>query len=135
MSESDSMSGKGRAEVERPLALFVYGTLAPGEVNAHVLSALDGSWTRAKVGGVLCDVGWGAAHGFPGMRLLRCASSSDDAPSNFVSGLLFESEGLRELWPELDDFEGADYCCELTQAIFEDGTTKPCVVYAVDVVE
>lgn len=129
------MSGKGRAEVERPLALFVYGTLAPGEVNAHVLSVLDGSWTRAKVGGVLCDAGWGAAHGFPGLRLFRSTTSSNDAPSDFVSGLLFESEGLREMWSELDEFEGADYRCELTQAIFEDGRTTACVVYAVDVVE
>ena len=129
------MSGTGRAEVERPLALFVYGTLAPGEVNAHVLGALDGSWTRAKVRGVLCDSGWGAAHGFPGLRLFRCAASPNDAPSNFVSGLLFESEGLSGMWSELDEFEGADYRCELTQAIFEDGTTTACVVYAVDVVE
>lgn len=129
------MNGTGRAEVERPLALFVYGTLAPGEVNAHVLGALDGSWTRAKVRGVLCDAGWGAAHGFPGLRLFRCAASSTDAPSDFVSGLLFESEGLSEMWPELDEFEGADYRCELTQAVFEDGRTKSCVVYAVDVVE
>ena len=135
MSESDSMSGTGRAEVERPLALFGCGTLAPGEVNARVLGALDGSWTSAKVKGVLCDAGWGVAHGFPGLRLFRRAASSTDAPSDFVSGLLFESDGLSEMWPELDEFEGADYRCELTQAIFEDGTTKPCVVYAVDVVE
>ena len=129
------MSGKGRVGVERPLALFVYGTLAPGEVNAHVLGALDGSWTRAKVRGVLCDAGWGAAHGFPGLRLFGCTANSTDAPSDFVPGLLFESEGLRDMWSELDEFEGADYCCELTRAIFEDGTTKPCVVYALDVVE
>ena len=77
----------------------------------------------------------GAAHGFPGLRLFRSAASSTDAPSDFVSGLLFESEGLSEMWPELDEFEGADYHCALTQAIVEDGTTKSCVVYAVDVVE
>ena len=39
------------------------------------------------------------------------------------------------MWSELDEFEGADYRCELTQAIFEDGTTKSCVVYAVDIFE
>lgn len=99
------------------------------------MGALDGSRARAKVRGVLCDAGWGAAHGFPGLRLFRSAASSTDAPSDFVSGLLFESEGLSEMWPELDEFEGADYHCELTQEVFEDGTTKPCVVYAVDVVE
>ena len=26
------------------------------------MGALDGSWARAKVRGVLCDAGWGAAH-------------------------------------------------------------------------
>ena len=78
--------------------------------------------------------GWGAAHGFPGLRLFRCAASSTDAQRLRI-GLLFESEGLSEMWPELDEFEGVDYRCELTQAIFEDGTTTACVVYAVDVVE
>lgn len=129
------MSGNGRAEVGRPLALFVYGTLAPGEVNAHILGPLGGSWKKAKVKGVLCDAGWGAAQGFPGLRLFRCPPSPRDGPGDFVSGLLFESTRLSSMWPELDEFEGADYRCELTQVFLEDGTEKPCVVYAVDVVE
>ena len=47
---------------------------------------------------VFCVTQAGAAHGFPGLRLFRCAASSTDAPSGFVSGLLFESEGLSEMW-------------------------------------
>ena len=29
--------------------LFVFGTLAPGEVNEHVLATLHGSWVQALV--------------------------------------------------------------------------------------
>ena len=55
--------------LDRPNALFVYGTLAPGQVNAHVLAPLSGAWTEAQVSGTLHDAGWGAAHGCPGARL------------------------------------------------------------------
>jgi gamma-glutamylcyclotransferase (GGCT)/AIG2-like uncharacterized protein YtfP len=129
------MSENGRVKVERPLALFVYGTLAPGDVNAHVLAALDGSWTKAKVRGVLSDAGWGAAHGFPGLRLFRHEASATEEAREFISGLLFESEGLRDMWSRLDEFEGTDYRCEVTKAILADGTTTPCAVYAIDVAE
>jgi len=42
---------------------------------------------------------------------------------------------LRDMWPRLDEFEGTDYRCEVTEAILSDGTTTPCAVYAVDVAE
>ena len=48
---------------DRPNALFVYGTLAPGHVNADVLAPLTGAWTEAQISGSLHDAGWGAAHG------------------------------------------------------------------------
>jgi gamma-glutamylcyclotransferase (GGCT)/AIG2-like uncharacterized protein YtfP len=47
--------------------LFVYGTLAPGRPNEHVLEPLDGTWRRATVRGDLLDVGWGAEHGYPAL--------------------------------------------------------------------
>ena len=31
--------------------LFVYGTLAPGRANAHVLTGIDGTWEEASVTG------------------------------------------------------------------------------------
>ena len=52
-----------------PPRLFVYGTLAPGEVNEHVLAPLDGSWVPARVYGTLHAEGWGHTHGFPALRL------------------------------------------------------------------
>jgi len=49
--------------------LFVYGTLAPGRPNEHVLSAIGGSWDTAIVTGSLRQEGWGAAMGYPGIDL------------------------------------------------------------------
>ena len=135
VSSLDPLKEIGRAGSDRPLALFVYGTLAPGEVNGHVLGGLTGSWTEAKVRGNLCDAGWGASLGFPGLRLFPDTVSSSQASGDYVSGLLFESEGLSELWVTLDAFEGAEYRCKSTEAILQDGRAKPCVVYAVETLD
>lgn len=81
--------------------LFVYGTLAPGEVNEHVLAPLNGSWELATVCGELVQEGWGADHGFPALRL--------DEAAKPVSGQLFNSSELANHWDELDEFEGAAY--------------------------
>lgn len=40
--------------------LFVYGTLAPGRPNEHVLANLPGEWEPATVNGRLLQAGWGA---------------------------------------------------------------------------
>jgi gamma-glutamylcyclotransferase (GGCT)/AIG2-like uncharacterized protein YtfP len=38
--------------------LFVYGTLAPGRPNEHVLSEIGGTWEAAIVTGTLRQEGW-----------------------------------------------------------------------------
>ncbi len=67
-------SDDGRAE-RRLDALFgtghtlaVYGTLAPGQPNHHVLAPLGGEWTDGMIEGDLIPLGWGAALGYPGFR-------------------------------------------------------------------
>src|SRR5215207_10740041 len=74
------MSGRveepGQVEAERQLdALFrtshtlaVYGTLAPGQPNHHVVAPLGGGWKDGLIEGDLLPVGWGAALGYPGFR-------------------------------------------------------------------
>lgn len=101
-----------------PDHLFVYGTLAPGQVNADQLAGLRGDWQPACVRGVVLPDGWGAATGYPGLIL-------DDAAGE-VRGLLFTSADLAAHWPRLDAFEGEGYVrvtvsvrrndCELVQA-------------------
>ncbi len=81
--------------------LFVYGTLAPGQINHDVLSSLSGVWQRATLNGRLVDEGWGSGHGCPGIIPAK------DAPE--VEGFVFTSSELAAHWERLDAFEGGDY--------------------------
>jgi gamma-glutamylcyclotransferase (GGCT)/AIG2-like uncharacterized protein YtfP len=81
--------------------LAVYGTLAPGKVNHHQISALAGTWQRGTVRGQLFSSGWDAALGFPGLIL--------DPLGPLVEVDLFESVELPEHWNRLDEFEGMGY--------------------------
>jgi gamma-glutamylcyclotransferase (GGCT)/AIG2-like uncharacterized protein YtfP len=81
--------------------LAVYGTLAPGEVNERELASLRGAWVEGSVRGHLRTVGWGAAHGFPGLTL--------DPHAKSVRVQVFCSPELPESWARLDAFEGPEY--------------------------
>ena len=48
--------------------LAVYGTLAPGQPNHHVVEPFEGEWTDGLIEGDLLPAGWGAALGYPGFR-------------------------------------------------------------------
>ena len=72
-------------------SLFVYGTLAPGRPNGRVLGLIvPGTWRPAMVSGTLLPHGWGAALGFPAIRL--------DGGASAVEGFLFTSDFLDEHW-------------------------------------
>jgi gamma-glutamylcyclotransferase (GGCT)/AIG2-like uncharacterized protein YtfP len=104
-----------------PNRLFVYGTLAPGRSNAHVLADVPGVWEPATVTGTLLPEGWGAAAGYPGLVL--------DPRAAHVTGFLFSSDALAEHWLRLDAFEGDGYVRVLTTAIRADGTAVAACVY------
>ena len=117
---------------DRPNALFVYGTLAPGQVNPHVLAPLSGAWTEAQVSGSLQDAGWGAANGCPGAGLVNNdidKITADSHPTSVVKGVLLESNDLADFWQKLDDFEGTDYRAEVTMARLVTGEYRRCAVY------
>lgn len=81
--------------------LFIYGSLAPNEINGHILKGIGGTWEEATVKGILYEKGWGAQMGFPGIILDNSASKID--------GYLFTCENLDKKWDFLDDFEGEEY--------------------------
>lgn len=101
--------------------LFVYGTLAPGRPNEHVLSAIGGSWDAASVTGSLRQEGWGAAMGYPGIDL--------DEHGDEVQGFLFTSEKLSDHWAMLDAFEGKSYERVLTIVKLRDNRTVDAYIY------
>lgn len=102
--------------------LFVYGTLAPGRINAHVMADIPGQWEPASVTGTLLQEGWGAAQGFPGIVL-----DEHGAP---VPGLVFSSDHLAEHWARLDEFEGEGYRRVLTTATLADGRRVQAYIYS-----
>ena len=105
-----------------PQRLFVYGTLAPGRPNAHILADVPGKWEPATTTGTLFSEGWGAAAGYPGLIL--------DEQGGIVPGFLFSSDVLADHWPRLDAFEGDGYVRVVTGVTRQDGTTVDACVYA-----
>lgn len=97
------------ADAERRLdALFrtgrtlaVYGTLAPGQPNHHVVAPLGGEWADGVVEGDLYPVGWGATLGYPAFR--------PRAGGAAVAVKVLTAPALAAAWPDLDRFEGAEY--------------------------
>jgi RimJ/RimL family protein N-acetyltransferase len=81
--------------------LAVYGSLAPGRENFHVISHLKGDWKKAVVFGDLFDRGWGAGLGFPAMRW-----RPNGRPLEVD---VLGSSGLPDTWADLDQFEGSGY--------------------------
>lgn len=121
--------------------LFVYGTLAPGRPNEHVLADVPGTWRAATVRGVLRELGWGAAQGYPGIVLdtetandtdatAEDAAADDAETHGLVDGVVFSSPELAEHWDRLDRFEGPEYERVTVDASLEDGTTVSAQIYA-----
>ena len=102
--------------------LFVYGTLAPGRPNAHVMDPMVGSWTPATARGTLLPDGWGAAAGYPAIVL--------DADAPEVPGFLFSCDDLPAHWERLDEFEGEGYDRVLTTVLLGTGEQVPAFIYA-----
>ncbi|MCW5863915.1 MAG: gamma-glutamylcyclotransferase [Anaerolineae bacterium] len=105
--------------------LFVYGTLAPGRPNAHVLAHVPGQWQPATVTGRLLPMGWGASAGYPGIVL--------DERGREIEGFLFSSKRLVDHWAGLDELEGEDYQRVLTLVKLSDGTVVDAYIYALSV--
>jgi len=81
--------------------LAVYGSLAPGRSNHHMLAHLRGGWHPATAHGILKDQGWGAAIGFPAFIW--------DPSGPALAIQVLESPDLPAYWKILDEFEGDDY--------------------------
>ena len=81
--------------------LAVYGTLAPGQPNHHVLEPFGGKWTDGVIEGDLLQEGWAADLGYPGFRP-RVGGSA-------VAVKVLIASSLATAWPTLDRFESPGY--------------------------
>ena len=106
---SERAEEPGEVDAERQLdahfrtsrTLAVYGTLAPGQPNHHVVAPLGGEWTDGLIEGDLFPTGWGAALGYPAFRP-RVGGAA-------VAVQLLTAPLLATAWPALDRFEGPEY--------------------------
>ncbi|MEM0910763.1 MAG: gamma-glutamylcyclotransferase family protein [Pseudomonadota bacterium] len=104
--------------------LFIYGTLAPGRVNHHVMEGIPGTWQKATLRGVLFEEGWGSDLGCPGI-----VPDETAAP---VQGYVFSSDKLHEHWRRLDEFEGIEYIRQSVTVTLDSGDALSAYVYAVN---
>ena len=94
--------------------LAVYGTLAPGQPNHHIVAPFGGEWTRGVVEGELLPSGWGAGLGYAGLR--------PRAGGAVVAVQVLTAPALQTAWPMLDEFEGDDYQRVLVPVFRDDGS-------------
>ena len=103
-------------------SLFVYGTLAPGRENGHLLGAIPGgSWVPGSVRGTLHPLGWGKTMGYPAIRL--------EHDGGRVEGLVFSSQAIGQYWGMLDEFEGDAYQRVITRVALQDESVVEAYVY------
>lgn len=101
--------------------LAVYGTLAPGESNHHVVESLTGRWRPAVVRGHRFEAVWRGMEGYPGFV--------PDPTAPEIDILIFESPELQSFWPTLDEFEGTGYQRRSVEVRLESGQTVTAQVY------
>ena len=117
---ADDATPAGLADAERQLeamfkvsnVLAVYGSLAPGQSNDHMVAPLGGEWSDGFVEGDLFQVGWGAAIGHRAFR--------PRAGGQKVAVKVLTSSLLPQAWPSLDHFEGGEYRRILIPVFAED---------------
>ena len=101
--------------------LAVYGSLAPGKKNHHMMAGMEGTWRKAVLRGSLLDRGWGAGQGFPGFVW--------DGTDSAVAAQVFTSNDLSQQWQRLDQFEGQEYRRVLVPVEVEEDGIEVCNVY------
>ena len=102
--------------------LFVYGTLAPGEENYHLVENINGTWESASCFGRVFTQTKGDHIGLP------CFEPGVEGER--VQGQVFSSTELSLHWKMLDDFEGELYLRRLVPVVTEQGVALEAYVYA-----
>lgn len=103
--------------------LVVYGTLAPGRVNHNQVEHIIGKWRDdVYVEGEFVNSGWAVEFGYPMIRWKPGGSR--------IASYLLTSAMLPAYWPDLDRFEGSEYCRILIPVFDQHGFVTVGNVYA-----
>lgn len=104
--------------------LIIYGTLAPGKPNHHIIEHIKGKWERATIKGRLQKAGWGVDYGYLAFK---------HVPANeeeIINAIILFSDELPANWQMLDEFEGEEYRRIISKYELENGETGAGYIYA-----
>lgn len=96
--------------------LVIYGSLAPGEVHAHVLRYIKGSWAGATIQGTITN-----EDKYPVFTWIPAGKEHEV--------YFFRSDDLPFSWRRIDNFEGGGYIRTWTNARLADGDLVVSNVY------
>ena len=105
--------------------LAVYGTLAPGRPNHHIVAPLGGEWVAGVVQGELVARGWGATLGYPALL----PRGGDDV----VGVQVLTTQALTGAWSMLDEFEGTEYRRLLIAVLRNEEGSRPVLLTVANV--
>ena len=105
-------------------SLIIYGTLAPGKPNHHIVENIKGEWIKAIVRGKLENKGWGADLGYKAFRHTNIEEQVK------IDAYILLSEELVANWHYLDEFEGNGYKRILAKYELENGEIGVGYIYA-----
>ncbi len=106
--------------------LIVYGTLAPGQSNYHMIAHIRGEWRPAVIRGKLVFLETGPTKGYPAF------SPAATGHALSIESFVFSSDCLVAHWPALDEFEGEGYRRILIRYEPENGDFGYGYVYALN---
>lgn len=123
---SISSEAKQLLQTYRPQnVLIVYGSLAPGESNHHIVEPIGGEWKKGTIRGTVLKKGWGSGLGYPGF------SFGNDETAQLIPAHILFSPDLPKHWARLDEFEGDDYQRKLAMYQLTDGSIGVGFLYAI----
>jgi len=106
--------------------LIIYGTLAPGRTNYHVIEHIKGNWLQGIIRGKLVKEGWGANLGYYAFKHVGTAEQEA------IKAFILTSDELISNWKFLDEFEGSGYRRILAKYELDSGEMGAGFIYAVN---
>ena len=106
--------------------LIIYGTLAPGRQNHHIIEHVKGVWKEGIIRGKLESSGWGAHLGYKAFR------HGESELQEIIKAFVFFSDELLDNWKMRDEFEGDEYKRILAKYELDNGETGVGYIYALN---
>lgn len=115
-----------KVSIGKESVLIIYGSLAPGEKNHHIISHIPGEWHRATIKGKIKDNGWSDNRSaYPEFNRVK-----DESEAETIHVQAFISKELHQYWTDIDEFEGTElYGRKPIDCVLENGQKTTAFIY------